>query len=64
MHQEDVVVDAERDQEHEPEDGHGVVQPLEAEDVLEHEHARTEGRAERQHDGGDERDRRRDRTEQ
>jgi len=48
-HQEDVVVDAERDQEDEAEERHGRVRAREAEDPVEDERRDPEGRAEGEH---------------
>lgn len=57
-HQEDVVVDAEGDEEHEYEKRQGAVSGVDTEDVLEHPGADTERGAEGQHHGGDEQERR------
>ena len=62
-HQEDVVVDPERDQEHEHEQREGGVGSREAE-VLEDEGADTEGRGERQNHRGDQDQRRYQRPQQ
>ena len=57
-HQEDVVVDAERDQEHEDEQRERRVGAGEAEHVPEDQRAQPERRAERQHHGADQHQRR------
>src|SRR5262249_24703697 len=52
-HQEDVVVDAERHQEHEDQQRHAGIDASEAEDVLEHQDARAQRREIGQDDGQD-----------
>ena len=63
-HQEDVVVDAQRDQEHEHEQRERGVRAGEAEHVVEDQRADAERRRERQHHGRDQHDRRDERPQQ
>ncbi len=63
-HQEDVVVDPERDQEHEHEQREGGVGSREPKEVLEDKGADTEGRGERQNHRGDQDQRRYQRPQQ
>ena len=63
-HQEDVVVDPQRDQEDEREERERRVGAGEVEDVVEEDRADAQCRRERQHDGGDQQQRSQDRPQQ
>ena len=63
-HEEDVVVDPERDEEHEPEQRHRRIRAREPEAVAEHDRGDAERRRVRQHDRADQQQRRDERPQQ